>query len=68
MIIHPSASTLPATLAAAEKVNATGEEVLTGYAVGVETTFRIGHAVYPSHYTHGFHSTGPLARSVRLLV
>ncbi|TYT62631.1 MmgE/PrpD family protein [Natrialba swarupiae] len=58
VIIHPSASTLPATLAAAEKVNATGEEVLTGYAVGVETTFRIGHAVYPSHYTHGFHSTG----------
>jgi 2-methylcitrate dehydratase PrpD len=60
IIIHPSASVVPATIAAAEAVDADTDRVLAGYVAGVETTFRIGHATYPGHYTNGWHSTGTI--------
>lgn len=58
IVIHPTSPVFAATLAAAEDVDATGAEALTGYLVGVETAFRVGHATYPSHYDNGWHSTG----------
>lgn len=60
MVLHPSAPVFPAALAAAETVGATGRDLLTGYVLGVEAEFRVGHSVYPSHYDHGWHHTGTI--------
>lgn len=58
IVIHPTSPVFSAALAVAEVVNATGEDVLTGYAVGVDVAYRTGHSTYPSHYENGWHSTG----------
>lgn len=56
--LHPGAPVLPATLAAAERVDATGEDLLAGLVAGYEVTVRLGMAVDPeSHYDRGFHMT-----------
>jgi 2-methylcitrate dehydratase PrpD len=60
VVIHPTSPVFPAALAAAEQAGASGSAALTGYLVGTETTYRIGHATYPSHYDHGWHSTGTI--------
>lgn len=60
IVIHPTSPTFPAALAAAELVDGAGQDVMTGYLVGVEAAFRIGHATYPSHYDQGFHATGTI--------
>ena len=60
IVIHPTSPTFPAALAAAELIDGTGQDVVTGYLLGVETAFRIGHATYPSHYDQGFHATGTI--------
>lgn len=56
--IHPTAPSFSAALAAAEHAKASSQSVLTGYLIGVETTYRVGHATFPGHYYGGFHSTG----------
>jgi 2-methylcitrate dehydratase PrpD len=58
--IHPTVATFPAALAAAEYEDTTGQDLLTGYVVGVEVAYRVGHSIYPGHYEHGFHSTGTM--------
>ncbi|WP_254546754.1 MmgE/PrpD family protein [Halomarina pelagica] len=58
IVIHPTSPVFAAALAAAERADADGRALLAGYAVGVETAFRVGHATYPSHYDNGWHSTG----------
>ncbi|MEF8789523.1 MAG: MmgE/PrpD family protein [Haloarculaceae archaeon] len=56
--LHPGAPVLPAALAAAERVDASGADLLTGLVVGYEVTVRLGMAVDPeSHYGRGFHMT-----------
>lgn len=60
IVIHPTSPVFAATLAAAELADASGKEVLTGYITGCEVAFRIGHATYPGHYDHGWHSTGTI--------
>lgn len=60
IVIHPTGAVFPAALAAAEVADADGRAVLTGYLAGVETAYRIGHATYPAHYDHGWHSTGTI--------
>lgn len=45
---HPSATTMPATLATAELVGASGKEFLTSFVVGYEVATRIGRAIWPS--------------------
>lgn len=60
IVLHPSAPVFPAALASAELVEASGRDLLTGYVVGVESAFRVGHSVYPSHYDHGWHNTGTI--------
>lgn len=60
MVLHPSAPVFPAALAATEHADATGRDLLTGYVVGVETAFRVGHSVYPGHYDNGWHNTGTI--------
>lgn len=58
IVLHPSAPAFPAALAAAELVDASGSDLLTGYVVGVEAQYRLGHSFYPGHYDHGWHLTG----------
>jgi 2-methylcitrate dehydratase PrpD len=56
--LHPGAPVLPAALAAAERVDASGAELLAGLVAGYEITIRLGMAVDPeSHYGRGFHMT-----------
>lgn len=58
IVIHPTSPTFAAGLAAADDVDATGEDLLTGYVVGCEVAYRVGHSTYPEHYRNGWHSTG----------
>jgi 2-methylcitrate dehydratase PrpD len=57
---HPSAVLVPALLALAEELDASGAEVLDAYVVGYETMACIGKAVNMVHYERGWHSTATL--------
>lgn len=57
---HPTVVILPACLAAAQVVRASGADLLAAYAVGFETIARLGEAVSLDHYARGFHSTATL--------
>lgn len=59
-VIHPSAPVVAGLLPVAEAEESSGAAVLTAYIIGVETTRRIGEAMNPNHYQHGFHSTGTI--------
>ncbi len=62
-VLHPSASVVPAALAAAEHVGATGEQVVRAVAVGLEVAVRLGMAGYDEQlgnsvfFEHGQHAT-----------
>jgi 2-methylcitrate dehydratase PrpD len=62
-VLHPSASVVPAVLAAAESFDASGAEVLAAIAVGNEITCRLGMAAYDAElrnsifFEHGMHAT-----------
>jgi len=55
---HPGAVVIPAAIAAAELVQASTKNLITGIVVGYEVMIRIGKAVTPSSLTRGFHITG----------
>ena len=66
-ILHPSASVVPAALAAGEAAGATGAQVLAAVAVGLEVAVRTGMAGYDPdadggrgqsvYFEHGQHAT-----------
>lgn len=62
-VLHPSASVLPAALATAEAVGATGARLLDAAAVGIEVTCRLGMAQYDEElgnsvfFDRGLHAT-----------
>jgi 2-methylcitrate dehydratase PrpD len=56
-IIHPAAPVAPALLALAERRRSSGQRFLHALILGVEAECRIGNAVTPWHYTHGWHIT-----------
>jgi 2-methylcitrate dehydratase PrpD len=62
-VLHPSASVLPAALATAEAVGATGAALLAACAVGIEVTCRLGMAQYDEElgnsvfFDRGLHAT-----------
>lgn len=58
LLTHPSAPVLPAVLALAELVDASGREALTAYALGVEVACKLAEAADPRLYEAGFHTTG----------
>lgn len=70
---HPSAALLPASLALAEELGASGRDVILAYVTGFETMGRVAHAVHLHHYEKGWHPTatlgifGATAASARLL-
>lgn len=62
-VLHPSASVVPAALAAAEQHGADGEQLLHAVAVGIEVCVRLGMAGYDPvsgnslFFEHGQHAT-----------
>ena len=58
-LVHATAPTLPVAMALGESLGATGEEVITAYAVGLEVICRLGAAT-----PHGFHARGLHATQV----
>jgi 2-methylcitrate dehydratase PrpD len=57
LLTHPTAPCLPAALALAESLDASGRDFLLAYNLGVEVETKIAEAISPRHYQHGFHST-----------
>ena len=57
-IVHPTASALPAALAAAQISGASGREMVTAFIIGVETAARIGMAAKSQFHQVGHHPTG----------
>lgn len=56
-MIHPASPVCAAGLAIAEFLPASGGDLLNALLLGLETECRIGAAVYPAHYTAGWHIT-----------
>ncbi len=57
---HPSVVILPAALAVAQNVRASGRALLEAYVVGVEVMAKLGRAMGPAHYRTGWHATSTL--------
>ncbi|AEG92680.1 MmgE/PrpD family protein [Ramlibacter tataouinensis] len=57
LLTHPTAPALPAALAMAEAVGASGAQAMLAYHLGVEVECKIAEAINPRHYQTGFHST-----------
>jgi 2-methylcitrate dehydratase PrpD len=57
-VIHATTSVLPATLALAGRLGASGSTLLAAYLVGMETATRLGAAARGGFHQVGFHPTG----------
>jgi 2-methylcitrate dehydratase PrpD len=57
LLTHPTAPALPAALAVAELVQASGRDFMLAYQLGVEVECKIAEAIAPRHYQTGFHAT-----------
>jgi len=57
-IIHPAGPVVSAVLALSEYHPVSGQDFLNALVLGIETSCRIGNAVYPNHYDVGWHITG----------
>ncbi len=56
--LHPSAPVVPAALAAAQMVGASGRDLVAGIVAGYEVICRLGQALTPAeHYDRGYHPT-----------
>lgn len=56
-VIHPGPPVAAALFALADEREFSGREMLLAYVLGVEAACRIGNAVSPGHYQHGWHIT-----------
>jgi len=66
-LVHPGAVVVPAALAAAERVQASGARLLAGVAAGYEAMSRVSLAIGLESVRRGFHTTavaGPIAAAV----
>ncbi|MDB5840645.1 MAG: MmgE/PrpD [Herminiimonas sp.] len=57
-VAHLTVSTLPAAIATAAHVGASGEQLLTAYIAGMETGARLASVVKGAFHQVGFHPTG----------
>ena len=57
-VIHPGAAALAAVLALVPETTPSGAAFLGAFAAGCEAQLRIGCAISPAHYDHGWHITG----------
>lgn len=60
VIIHPSAPILAAITPLADKLNSSGQAVITAYVIGTEVMVRIGQVMGIKHYNLGWHATSTL--------
>lgn len=56
--VHPGAIVVPAALAAAQEVGASGRELLQAIIAGVEVVMRVGASTHHSAEPRGFHAPG----------
>lgn len=56
-ILRPGSPIIPAALAAAEKVGASGKDLITAIVIGYEVGIRVAEAMTPTHYQY-WHTTG----------
>lgn len=56
-VIHPTSPVAPALLALCERESVSGEALIHALALGIEVACRLGNAVTPGHYVHGWHIT-----------
>jgi 2-methylcitrate dehydratase PrpD len=54
---HASAVLVPALLAVADEINASGSQLIDAYLIGLQAQAFVGAGVGPSHYTAGWHGT-----------
>ena len=70
---HPTVPVLPATLAVAEEIKASGEKALEAFLVGFEVETKLGAGINPHLFENGWHPTavlgsmGAAAASAKLL-
>jgi 2-methylcitrate dehydratase PrpD len=57
-VIHPGAAALAAVLSLGPETAPSGAAFLGAFAAGCEAQLRVGCAVSPAHYDHGWHITG----------
>ncbi len=57
---HPTVPVAPVVLALGEKDGASGRDVITAFAAGVDAECRIGAYIGMSHYLKGWHSTATI--------
>jgi len=57
-VIHPGAATLATVLSLVPETAPSGAAFLGAFAAGCEAQLRIGNAISPAHYDHGWHITG----------
>jgi 2-methylcitrate dehydratase PrpD len=57
-VIHPGAAALAAVLSLVPETAPSGAAFVGAFAAGCEAQLRIGCAVSPAHYDHGWHITG----------
>jgi 2-methylcitrate dehydratase PrpD len=57
-VIHPGASALATVLSLVPETAPPGAAFLGAFAAGCEAQLRIGCAISPAHYDHGWHITG----------
>jgi 2-methylcitrate dehydratase PrpD len=60
-IIHPTATSLPVALSLGEALAASGEDMLTAFLAGVETSIRTGGAARGGFHHVGYHATGVIS-------
>ncbi|MBO0892460.1 MAG: MmgE/PrpD family protein [Acidothermales bacterium] len=57
-VVHPAAPVVPAALAVAEYVGASGADLVDAVTVGVEVSLRVGLGLGKGHFDRGWHVTG----------
>ena len=57
---HPSVPILPALVALADEIGASGRDFLAAYVAGFETECKVATGVHFYHYTKGWHPTATL--------
>ncbi len=58
LLSHPSAGVVPALLPVAEMVGASGKDILTAFAVGIEIYTKVQQVTTTEPWYRGFHATG----------
>ena len=57
-IIYPAGPVASAILAMSEVKGKSGQELLDALVIGIDVACRVGNAMYPDHYSRGWHITG----------